>query len=145
VKELSDAMYARIQTDSTLVGMAGAWASGRSILTRRPVPDSAARPVILLADQPSDVPSRPGTLGLGLDGRLVARTVAVYGSEQSQYPDVVEMAERLRTLFHRRPLTGMQNWTNVIALVHGPFDAPATPGDVARAITVTFELRRVMS
>jgi hypothetical protein len=138
VQELSNALAAVMIGDTTLTALLGTFQGGPSVLTKRPVPEAARRPIALAATTVSDLPA--DMIGPAV-GRMIERDIAVIGGPD-HYERVVLAAERIRNLFHRNrfPVAG---WGNLMVLARGPIDGPAdTPQDIARIVTLQIRLLR---
>ncbi|WP_268915633.1 tail completion protein gp17 [Aureimonas psammosilenae] len=135
MRALSDALYARMAEDSALTALLGEWQGNPSIITFRPVPDDAERPIILASTTVSDV-DRDIT---NARGRQVVRDIAIYGRADSQFDAVEIAAERVRALFHRRPLT-VAGFRVIVVTATGPILAPTDPDETGRIITLTIRM-----
>jgi hypothetical protein len=142
MQALSNAIYAALSGSAALTAKLGTFDGGPAIFTQEPIPDAATRPVVLASRTISDEPDDP--IGQGVEGRIIARDIAVYGSATANFRAVVEAAEIIRGLIHRKRIV-VSGWQTVIVLASGPVVAPVDgPQEIGRLITAIFRLRRFL-
>ncbi len=135
MRALADAIYARLAGDALLTAYLGTWNGNPSIITFRPVPDDAGRPIALAAEVVSDVNADAVTAR----GRQIVRDIAIHGKAASQFEQVEVAAERVRALFHRQPLD-VAGYRVVVVTASGPMSGPAEPDEVGRIVTLTIRM-----
>lgn len=135
--DLASALYLALTDDLYITSRLGSFMSP-SVHTRRPVPEGAEYPMIVvnpdtsITDEDGLVSRRP----------ILVRDVIVYGEQDGQYRVVEELGYYLRSKFHRRrdALT-VSGYHVVDILVTGPTPAPTDDfNHVARAVTLTIRL-----
>lgn len=136
MQALSRALFDVMAADTALTSLLGTYGAGPSILTQRPVPTQAKRPLVLAATVAADVEQD----FVNAHGREVTRDVGVYGAAPNHFDAVVAAAERVRALFHRRSLT-LPGYYSLPIVASGPIDAPADPQEIGRIVTLTIRLR----
>lgn len=130
---LTPALHAALSEDTQLAGMLAKYKGLPAVFTSRPVPGAAKEPYIISAGEVNDLPWDTKNSR----GREVRRDVAVY-AEADGSPLVVEaIAERVRTILHRRALV-IQGYNWVISDVTGPI-ALDGDGSYGRVLTLTLK------
>lgn len=123
------------------------WAGEPAVFTRRPVPQGAVDPMVLI-NPPASVTDMDG---LTSDRPIYTHDIAVYGvkgapgSSEDQTRAVERTATALRRHFHRNRFSVQPEGFSVIDVrVSGPVPAPVDDdATVGRLITVVVRLRRV--
>lgn len=124
------------------------WRGEPAVFTRRPVPEDAEDMMILVNPDVSITDAD----GLTSDRPIVVRDIIVYGrkgapgSAEDQTREVEAAAYRIRELFHRQKFSLRPVGFSVIGITAtGPISAPTDDeSTVARAVTITVRLRRVI-
>src|SRR3990167_5381942 len=120
--DLSEPLRTAIVDDATIAALLPIYAGSKTVFTRRPVPDNAAFPIVVISpdiaitDQDGIDDNRP----------VIIRDVAVYGrNDAASYRAVEAIAYEIRDLFHRRrqSLTVL-GWDVVDVVALGPRTAP---------------------
>ena len=135
MRALSTALYNVMVADAGLTAKLGTFGGLPAIFTKRPVPDAATRPIVIAATVVSDVDADL----VASRGREITRDIAVYGDARSDFDKVMDAAEIIRNLFHRRKLA-VTGWRTVRLKARGPIEAPAEPQDIGRIVTLTIRL-----
>lgn len=131
---------------SGVAALLAQWKSEPAVFTRRPVPDDAPDPSVLIQ----------GPVGLtDLDALNAPRPIADYdllvygskgapGSDEDQTRVIEQIAFLLRTHFHRNKFSFTPTGFGVIDVrVRGPFIAPTDDEQtVGRVLSLTIRLRR---
>lgn len=137
MRALSAALFARLAGDATLIALLGTTAGVASIFAKRPIPAGAGYPLVIsttiVGDTPADL--------MVSEGRAIQRDIAVYGKAATDFDKVQDAAERIRALFHRRPLI-IAGHQVVSVLATGPIDAPAEPDEIGRLLTLSIRLHK---
>lgn len=138
--DLSAAFYSALSSDPSITTPLGAYLSGKSIFTRRPVPESALYPMIVVSpditvtNEDALVSRRP----------MVVRDVIAYGEQDSDYRIVENLGYLIRDKFHRQKdsLT-VTNYQIIDIVASGPFVAPTDDDQhLARGVSLTIRLQR---
>lgn len=124
----------------------GDWKGEPAVFTRRPVPDDAPMPMIII-NPPSSIGDQDG---LNSDRPVVTYDLAVYGNKgapgapEDQTRAVERAAYALRTVFHRNRFSVQPSGFYVIDVVaRGPVPAPTDDEQtVGRVVSLTIRLRR---
>ena len=128
--ELVQAIFDRLRTDAALVAALGSYQSAPCIFLDQLVPPLAPRPYIwgpaTDADEPWDTKRDLG--------RDVIRSLWCVTDATASPAVVRQMAEQVRNLFHRFPLT-VAGYTTVVASCSGPVQGETD--DTVRALIVT--------
>ncbi len=115
---LAAAIYDRLASDATLTAMLSTYGGAPAVFTADPAPGDAELPYIVTAGQTADAPFDTKTTR----GREVWRDVRCYAAASGSCVIVDQIAERVRVLVHRSPLT-VDSHTNWLAEVSGPIAA----------------------
>lgn len=144
--EFDASIVSAIQSDGTLAALLSTYAGAPAVFTDRPVPDDAEAPYVFVSESVFD-----GSFDtLKQFGRDFAKDVWVV-FPPNQTKDLKTAAERVRTLFHKQPLsvTGFQT---VQVFASGPVGGfpEDTRGagqdnipEIARIVTVRAILRNL--
>lgn len=121
--DLAPAIRAALLAEPDVVSILPAYLSSFPIFTRRPVPESAPYPMIVVSSDVS-VMDEDGVADLR---PIVVKDVAIYGLNDTpeHYRAVESLAQIVRTLFHRRkPFTSVGVWSIIDFVASGPRVAP---------------------
>lgn len=115
------------------------WNGSKAVFTRRPVPDDAQFPLIIVGP----MMLRDGTLdGINDHRPIVTLDVTVYGNQPNQYRDVDLMAEHLFSMFHRQRNIALTDYATIDIIAAGPYTAPADDErSIARRVRLNLRLR----
>jgi len=115
---ITEALYERLAGDATLTALLASYNGAPAVFTIDPAPGDAVLPYIVTAGEVSQAPFDTKT-GQGRDLR---RDVRCYAEADGSAVTVETIAERVRALLHRRPLSvaGFGVW---IADCQGPIVA----------------------
>ena len=125
-------IYERLRNDQVLASMINTYNSEPAIFTVEPVPGKAKLPYIIVSGPVSDVPFDTKT-SLGREQTVDIRC---YTENKGSKEQVEEIAERVRELFHRQPIT-VTGYQNIIASCTGPIFVPEDEA-LGMIITVKF-------
>lgn len=98
---LTKSLYDRLASDSTLTDMLSSFNGSPAIFTIDPVPLEAELPYLVSAGSVSDVPFDTKTEV----GRSFVRDIRCYDKISGSAVTVEAIAERVRNLLHRQPLS----------------------------------------
>lgn len=112
---LTQAIYDRLSTDATLVGLLSTYRGGPAIFTTDPAPGDAANPLIVTAGETTQTPFDTKSSR----GREIYRDVRCYTDATGSSLLVELIAERVRALLHRYELT-IAGYRAIVAEVSGP-------------------------
>jgi len=131
-------LYAAVKAMPEVMGALGPWGDDKSLHTRRPVPDEAGYPQIIIGPQVS----RTDSDGIRDWRPLVAIDLAVYGEQPKHYRLVDDLAEFLYGAFHRqRTSASFENYDTTNIQCSGPIPAPDDDDEhVGRVVTLNMEL-----
>lgn len=132
---LAPAIYDALVGYGPIQTLLGSWRSGPSIHTKRPVPQDAGYPMIVVSP---DITFNDED-ALRTQRNVVVRDIAVYGESPKHYRDVEAIAYMLRTLFHRNRFSIDPSGFHVIDIVaRGPVIAPTDDtSKVGRVVSLT--------
>lgn len=136
--DLAAPLYASLSADVAITALLGTFLSGPSIHTRRPVPEEAGYPMLIVSanvgvtDEDGLVSRRP----------VLVRDIIAYGEQDGQYRTVEQLGDLLRAKFHRQKNSFTIAGFHVIDVVAtGPQPAPTDDfNHVARVVTLTIRL-----
>ena len=129
-------IYDAIMNDTNITDLLGEWEEGPSVHTRRPVPDDAAMPQVLIGP----IVTRTSIAdGLNYYHPTVEIDVITYGFQPDDYRKVEEVAEMIHAKFHRqRGSFAIENYELTDIQCSGPAPAPTDDeSEVARVVTLT--------
>jgi hypothetical protein len=142
--DLDAAFYNRMAGDHTLTGLLASYPDAEAtsgempaIFTDREVPEDATLPYIESFGQLSDVPDDDKITV----GREVHRDIFCF-TERGQTDTLNQIADRVKTLFHRHALE-ITGATTISASVSGPI--PAETDDTLIGVVLTVRLRFEMN
>lgn len=125
--------------DSAITNELTAYAGDYPVFTRRPVPEDAPYPMIVVSpDVAIDEQD-----GINFNRQAQVRDIAVYGKNNSaEYRAVETLAYAIRSLFHRNSAAISVSGYNVIDIVtSGPIPAPTDDNQtVGRMVTLTVRM-----
>lgn len=131
---LDNAIYIRMASDATLVGLISSLKSLPAIATQEPIPAGMVPPYIAVMPalvSPNDTKTH--------NGRLVVRDINCYQRALGD-PSVVDaIAERIRALFHRYQLS-VSGYDTMMAEAGGPTRAETDKTLYGRTITLRLTL-----
>jgi hypothetical protein len=138
--DLSSNLRAAIVANSGITALLDAYHGSFPVFTRRPIPDDAEYPVIVISP---DI-THGNEDGVNDSRPVIVRDIAVYGSNETPetYRVVEELGYRLRDLFHRQPgAITVVGATVVQITTTGPVPGPTDDEKVvARVVPVTVRL-----
>lgn len=115
---LTLALYTLLVSDPTLTGLLAVYQDAPAIFTTDPAPGDAALPYIVSAGEVAQVPMDTKTTR----GRDLMRDVRCYAPATGSAVLVEQIAERVRALLHRQPLT-ISGFTWLVSDIAGPIVA----------------------
>lgn len=133
---LTQAIHARLSEDAVLVTLLATYHGLPAIFTFRTVPGDARPPYIVtggeVSQQPADTKNSRG--------RAIIRDVRMYTRATGETVVIEQIAERVRTLLHRAPLS-IEGFEWVLSNVSGPIavDEPDVYGRVISLALVATE------
>lgn len=142
IADLAASIRNAIIGQSAIVAQLSAYAGGYPVFTRRPVPDGAPYPMVVVS---------PDVTATDLDGindyrPVQIRDVAVYGHNDlpASYRQVETIARAVRELFHRQQDSmTVSGWTVTQIVASGPRAAPVDDEKtVGRVVELTIHLYR---
>jgi hypothetical protein len=137
--DLGPAFRTAILANDAITGLLATWEGEPAVYTRRPVPDDAPYPLILIAPPAS----------IGDADWLTVRIprprldLIAYGLQPGDYRNVETIGYLLREQFHREPFSISVDGYSVLDIVaNGPMPAPVDDqNEVGRAVLLTIRLR----
>lgn len=137
--DLAPDIRTAILGDATITGLITEFNGEPAVFTRRPVPDAAAKPFILIAP---DVNIGDAD-GLTSRRPVVTRDIFVYGAQPDDYRSVEQIGYFLQQLFHRQKSSIVSDDYHIIEItVTGPRPAPTSDEEtVGRVVTLTILTR----
>jgi len=115
---ITQAIYDALAGDATLVGLLATYQSNPAIFTADPAPGDASLPYIVSAGAVAQTPADTKTTL----GRDVLRDVRCYADAAGGAGPVEAIAEQVRAVLHRQPLT-IAGFTWILSNVTGPIVA----------------------
>jgi len=135
--DFTKAFYDRVTSDALFTADLSVYAGAPAFFTDEDIPEDAALPYAYSHGQVSDVAWDTKNSA----GRVITRDISVYVKRGST-AQLERMAERLRALFHRYPLT-IDDATTIVAQVAGPVPAPTDETLSGRMITVKLKIEGI--
>ena len=144
--DLLPAIRASLVGDADIIDELTAYAGSYPVFTRRPVPNNAPYPLIVVNPQ-----IQVGQVdGISDQKPILTHDIAVYGRNGmagtvDNYRAVERIAFLIHQLFHRRPASvSVSGWGVVDVTALGPFPAPVDDEQtVGRRVEVTARLARL--
>jgi len=128
---LTEAFYNMLAGDAILVDMLATYKGNPGVFTIDPVPGDARLPYVVTAGEAVQLPFDCKVTR----GREAVRDVRAYAAANGDTTLIEAIAERVRYVFHRRPLTiGDHQW--VLSNVVGPI-AVDEPDYYGRVVSVS--------
>lgn len=138
--DLAVAIRTSILASSGIVALLPTYLGAKAVFTRRPVPDDAAYPFILVSP---DISVTDDDM-VSQQVPIILRDITVFGQndQAEKYRAVESIAYLVRDLFHRQPSSLAPTGWNVIDVVAtGPFPGPTDDDNsVARVVSLTVRL-----
>ena len=127
-----------IIAESFITSRLGSYQDGPSVHTRRPIPQDAEYPLIVVGP----IAARGEEDGINTFRPIVMLDLIAYGEQDHHYRDVEEVAEALYHLFHRqRAAITVTDYHVVSLLCTGPIPAPVDDDSrVGRRVSLTARL-----
>lgn len=98
---LTQAIYDKLASDATLIGLISTYEGNPAIFTTDPTPGDADLPFIVTAGEITQTPFDTKDCR----GRDAIRDVRIYDNPDGSSITIEAIAERVRLLLHRQPLT----------------------------------------
>lgn len=138
--DLAPAIFDALVADSFIASSIAPWENSLSIHTRRPVPEDAPYPMILIApdvsiaDEDWLIAKRP----------VIVRDILIYGKQPDHYRLVEQIGYAVRMLFHSKRFSIIPIGYAVVDITaRGPMPAPVDDEqEVGRMVSLTIRLRR---
>ena len=134
---LTEAIYTRMANDATLAALITEYKGEPAIFTTDPAPGEATLPYVISAGEVAQSPNDTKTTR----GRQVWRDIRCYAPATGSAETVEEIAERVRTLFHRHELE-VDGYETYIAECSGPIAADEEDA-YGRIVTLRLMLQEV--
>lgn len=115
---LTPSIYDVLAGDGTLTGLLAEYNGSPAVFTTDPAPGDATLPYVVTAGEVSQAPFDTKTTR----GRTLIRDVRCYAEANGSAVEVEAIAERVRTLLHRQPLT-IDGFDWLVSSVSGPIVA----------------------
>lgn len=138
VLEILAPVRTAIIAHSTIITKLGSYNGSPSVHTRRPVPQDAGYPLIVVGP----IVARGNEDGVNDFRPVVVLDIVTYGEQPSHHRDVDEVAELLYQLLHRqRTAITVSSYSVVDLSCSGPVPAPVDDESrVGRRVTLTARL-----
>lgn len=134
---ITQAIHGKIEGDTELTGMLATYEGRPAIFTYEPVPEDAVKPYIIAAGHVSD--NYEGISTKTRAGRDIIRDIRCY-ADRGDMAKLEDIAERIRRLFHREPLTIM-GWKTVRVNASGPIAGPPENAAHGLIVTISFTIQ----
>lgn len=137
--DLAPAIRTALIAESTITGLITERLGEPAVFTRRPVPDDAELPYIVVSEDVSITDAD----GLTSDRPVVVRDVLIYGNQPDDYRKIEQLGYLVRELFHReKESIDPADYHVVEITTAGPRAAPTSDDEiVGRVVTLTIQLR----
>lgn len=141
---LASALPAAIRTaiveNEGIAALLGKWKGEPSVHTRRPAPEGAEYPMVII---PSENAAASDQDGLTSRRPVLIRDVLVYGKNPADYREVDDAAELIFLLFHRQKWSlSIEGYSVVDIVARRPTIAPTSDDKrVGRLIPLTIRLQ----
>lgn len=131
-------LYAAVLHDSAISGALGSYNGAPSIHTRRPVPDDAGYPQIVIGP----MISRGNVDGISTNRPRLTIDVLIYGTQPDQYRTVEDLGDRVFRLLHKQKRAiDVTGYSVTQILATGPAPAPTDDEKiVGRRVSLTIDL-----
>lgn len=138
--DLAPAIRTALIAEPTITGLITEFLGEPAVLTRRPTPDGAEYPLIVISEGVAITDAD----GLTSDRPIVVRDVLIYGNQPDDFRTIEQLGYLVRELFHREKEAIDPADYHVIEIVTaGPRAAPTSNDEIAgRVVTLTIQLRR---
>jgi len=142
MSDFTKAFYTRLSSDATLTSLLQTYGGSPSIFSGGLAPDDAELPYIIISSPVGDEPFDTKTTR----GREQVRDIRCYVQDEGSSLKIEQIAERVRTLFHRHTLS-IDNHTTIIASASGAISMPleGAPGERIAGRVVTISLTAMES
>ena len=135
--DITQAVYDKLSQDATLVALLATYPTGSpqnpAIFTAWPIPPDATRPYVYSRGSVSDVHFDEINTNLGRD---IIRDVTCIADNTGSDAAIETIAERIRTILHRQPLT-VPNGTHVMSqCIGGPSVAETDDSLTGRQLSI---------
>lgn len=134
MSDITKAVFDVLVGDANLVALLNTYESLPAIFTTRPTPDGVTFPYIISAGNVDESPDDTKTF----EQRVVERDIECYTDATGDASVVEDIAEKVRALFHRQPMT-IANFTNII--VSAVIRTNDGEDFYGRVVSVTFLLK----
>lgn len=118
---LTPSIYDALTGDEVLAGLLAEYNGSPAVFTTDPAPGDASKPYLVTVGEVSQTPFDTKTTR----GRSLIRDVRCYDEASGSAVVVEAIAERVRALLHRQPLT-IDGFTWLVSEVNGPIVADET-------------------
>lgn len=129
-------LVATLATDSTLTGLLSTYKTKPAIFSADPIPADALRPYLVISPVSDTSWDTKNT-----EGRDMRRDVRAYCNATGSMAPVETIAERIRTLLHRKTIT-ITGYQNVMTFCEGPLIAPTDQTLYGLVVTVRLVLKQ---
>ena len=135
---ISDDIRTALLNDGSITALLGLWNSAPSIHTRRPIPENAEYPAVIVLSR--DVNDEDG---LESSRPIADYDISVYGRQKQDYRSVESLGFFVRDLFHRKRFAITPSGVSVIEIVcRGPMIAPTDDASLTgRLVTLQVKLK----
>jgi len=140
--DLQPAIREYLLNDVTISSLLPTYNGSKTIFTRRPAPEAAPYPMVLISPLVGDLENDFVTCGR----RTLTHDIVVYGLNDiaTNYRNVETIARHIQTIFHRMPSYSLDMPTGsslIEATAIGPLSAPVDDENkVGRIIITNFEI-----
>jgi hypothetical protein len=137
---LPAAIRSAIIANAPIVALLGEYENAASVHTRRPAPQGAAYPMVII---PSENAAASDEDALRTQRPVLQRDVLVYGENPKHYREVDEAAELIFQLFHRQRFAiSVPGWHVIDIVARRPMAAPTSDEKrVGRMVPLTIRLQ----
>lgn len=139
--DLAPDIRAALLQSATITALVSEWQSEPAIFTRRPIPEDAIKPFIIVSTDISILNED----GLNSKRPVILRDIIAYGDQPENYRDVEIIGYEIRNIFHRNKFSILPTdpEVEVIDIVaEGPAIAPTDDEkSIARRVTIRVRIR----
>ena len=132
MRRVQQAVHAAIVDEPAITSLLGVFELKPAVFTQSPIPGVATGPYIVIGDSVADTAFDTKTSV----GRTTLTDIAIYDVESGNPTAVQDVAELVRDLFHRSPVT-VEGYGAFLADATGPIEAPTADQIYGRIVSVT--------
>lgn len=134
---VTDAVAGVLSGDAVLAALLSTFEGAPAVFSARPAPDGAVPPFVITEGSVADLPDDT----LGRFGREITRDISVWFPASDDPTNLEAAAERIRTLFHHRPLS-VAGYHHVMTRASGPISVVTDGDEQGRVVTIIVNVQQ---